>query len=1246
MPEQNNNIWGNLPSSQAEALANLMRGGAYFLLEAANHFENVATNGTAQPINLPQAPSTDQVREEEKGAVELDCSSQISNHSSSGSEASPQVQPAPQTRDVNRMHYPNGNIHFIANPSDIKSNGIPHFAHCLRQFHTFRSKTTGETTRKWWCCGVMQCPVEGCLYLRKPYQSKSAKIGSPPNPPSGYDERKCQVHNQVLDWLPCSGGENNSPCIITATQKSNGETHVAHKGVHNHPFVPDYNPSPSARNQMENLIRTNPTAGAATLAMGNQFLPKPADQHEAWSNVDRIRDFRKKFLQTEGMRFATGANMQRFLELDMEYFVLDNYTRLFAKNEPNIITMQSPYMREVLQEATAGFQSDTIEGIIRDPNYYASTVDLHFTTGYDRITDRWVPVLISIIFGRTKQSYSQHWQALFNLAGERENITSWSDFQDHFSGVTCDWSQALGQSYLETLQDFAQTFPDGQNVSKEDCQPFYRVCSVHFKRSLNRVARNKTTVPADKKDELDKLIRELCNETRFTLFQDKVRKIVTSFNKLGGWLSWYLHKDRAPSFFPACQQFSEQQYTRFYKSLSSSTNAQESIGGVFQMYFTKPAKKKLSIDEAIQCSLDFAIEYEKKRNRAMKGLPDKWDSPRRGRRPRATNDGKPTERSFKVTRRSSSTKESTGTTRPSTNIPAEQIIVPVAEPPILTKGPDGTWHCHNGGNVPAVTAFGKFTGIPWNIPNVGINTCCLDCCQMALYLPLVANQLANPYNELRDRNSVLSRTFNLLDKRMFDEARFLWMEEVLKIDLGNIASAVDLDGDTSEFLDGNASRWCVIKESTETKYQKEILCSYEKHGGACMSSGHKLVNPEDPRAGSTPIDTIHMVFCPETHFKTLESTRVLDLPKMLDFTFGDKNYGQCKRNYIQSGMECNCIGNEIHEGPEVLVQYPTIMVLNMYGTQALLSDLNHSFYFWYKGRTWNIRSIILGDGNHFTCVFPVKTRSGDNAAIHRGWLHYDGIARNGAHFEFYELKNANYAMRGRAIDKMFVEPVRGTSVTAGETKPLNWDDLIVASNTLENTGHTFKKPPKPPIDATIVTTDQAIAQPAAASQTNGSNAITVEENTQEQLDVASQLTGLSKELQKRDKQVEISYKKVTKKRKKRDPRLSSGLRVGHSFKTDGLTRQKVCKGCNANIPAGTPCFCHSFRRTEGSSHIVTHHYHSRAFCLAKMKPADYQGFISIDWESHFCHSLEENDKRALIAISQLKRDRTLWREET
>ena len=237
-------------------------------------------------------------------------------------------------------------------------------------------------------------------------------------------------------------------------------------------------------------------------------------------------------------------------------------------------------------------------------------------------------------------------------------------------------------------------------------------------------------------------------------------------------------------------------------------------------------------------------------------------------------------------------------------------------------------------------------------------------------------------------------------------------------------------------------------------------------------------------------------------------------------------------------------------------------------------------------------------------------------------------------------------MRGRAIDKMFVEPVRGTSVTAGETKPLNWDDLIVASNTLENTGHTFKEPPKPPIDATIVATDQAIAQPAAASQTNGSNAITVEENTQEQLDVASQLTGLSKELQKRDKQVEISYKKVTKKRKKRDPRLSSGLRVGHSFKTDGLTRQKVCKGCNANIPAGTPCFCHSFRRTEGSSHIVTHHYHSRAFCLAKMKPADYQEFISIDWESHFCHSLEENDERALIAISQLKRDRTLWREET
>ena len=182
MPEQNNNIWGNLPSSQAEALANLMRGGAYFLLEAANHFENVATNGTAQPINIPQVPraSTDQAPEEENGDTnELDCSSQNSNQRSSTSETfTSQVQPAPETRDVNQMHYPNGNIHFIASPSDMKSSGIPHFAHCLRQFDTFRSKTTGETTRKWWCRGVMQCPVEGCACVRKPYQSTSTKIGS------------------------------------------------------------------------------------------------------------------------------------------------------------------------------------------------------------------------------------------------------------------------------------------------------------------------------------------------------------------------------------------------------------------------------------------------------------------------------------------------------------------------------------------------------------------------------------------------------------------------------------------------------------------------------------------------------------------------------------------------------------------------------------------------------------------------------------------------------------------------------------------------------------------------------------------------------------------------------------------------------------------------------------------------------------------------------------------------------------
>ena len=67
----------------------------------------------------------------------------------------------------------------------------------------------------------------------------------------------------------------------------------------------------------------------------------------------------------------------------------------------SIITVQSEYMREVLLEGASGLQSDTIEGVIFDSEY-PGIVDVHFTSSFDKINCRWVPVLMSTNFWQNK----------------------------------------------------------------------------------------------------------------------------------------------------------------------------------------------------------------------------------------------------------------------------------------------------------------------------------------------------------------------------------------------------------------------------------------------------------------------------------------------------------------------------------------------------------------------------------------------------------------------------------------------------------------------------------------------------------------------------------------------------------------------------------------------------------------------------------------------------------------------------
>ena len=288
-----------------------------------------------------------------------------------------------------------------------------------------------------------------------------------------------------------------------------------------------------------------------------------------------------------------------------------------VKHDEAIITLQTDYMREVLREASCGLQTDTVEGVVHDPEYNGS-IDIHITSSFDFILERWVPVLISFIFGRTKKHYALHWKSLFESYGEETN-SSWDSFSAAFPGVTIDWSDALRFSFQEVLLEHATKTLKHPNVEKDDLYSYLRSCNVHFQRSVMRIERNGAVVPPAMTSRFKGIVDMMTSQTTtFHEFSRACREMASEFPKVSPWLQWYLHPERASGFFPACQKFTKEEKSRFSR-LSTSTNAQENVGKQFQYLFMNK-NRKMGVNESILAAFKFVNRFKLDRRLTARGM--------------------------------------------------------------------------------------------------------------------------------------------------------------------------------------------------------------------------------------------------------------------------------------------------------------------------------------------------------------------------------------------------------------------------------------------------------------------------------------------------------------------------------------------------------------------------------------------------------------------------------------------------
>ena len=526
---------------------------------------------------------------------------------------------------VDEIHWPDGNVSFEVPTEHLKRSGLPHFGWAMAHLTTDELKN-GTVKSVWFCIGTFACASQGCAWRQRPHHPLSKSYFAKP-PPCKW---KCGAHPHLDPvWIPCTGGDpsvfrrprEKNPCVVHGfPDESTGKVTLHHFGVHNHPRPTVKNPTPSGENALRERVLANPSAGPAKLRCPNGNEPAASEIDIAFVNRRRLKGFRAKFLKENQSNVPAGSHAGRgglasifqWSNMTPGKFIVASE---IADQHRQHFTMQSDYMRKVLNESVTGFQSNTVEGAMHDMEFVGN-MDIHFTSCFDNILRQWVPVLISIVFGRSTTHFSEHWKVFFNSFDDKAN-SSWDSFKAAFPGVSVDWSSALGKSFIITLESHAKSI-NHASITRDEVRTFVKKCSVHFKRSMLRVAQNGAAVPPSQQQEFRNLIDRMCAQsTSFMSFEKTVAETLKKFPDTEPFFKWHLHPDRAMSFFPACQNLTEDDLERFEK-LHSTTNAQENVGKQFQELFIIN-NRKLSLDECVRALWKWMNQFAVDRTAAESG---------------------------------------------------------------------------------------------------------------------------------------------------------------------------------------------------------------------------------------------------------------------------------------------------------------------------------------------------------------------------------------------------------------------------------------------------------------------------------------------------------------------------------------------------------------------------------------------------------------------------------------------------
>ena len=171
----------------------------------------------------------------------------------------------------------------------------------------------------------------------------------------------------------------------------------------------------------------------------------------------------------------------------------------------NTLEMDDDMMRLLIQ-GESPIQTDTIEGFLLPEANATKSPNITISSCFDVILNCWVPVCVSLLFGKSERDYKNHFNQVF-LSFKCE---SFDEFKEIFPANTSNFSEAMRLEFFSALKDLSRT---EWNLEIEDSQiiQFYKFCDVHFKRSMSLVTRNRSVVAESDARMFGERIAELLN---------------------------------------------------------------------------------------------------------------------------------------------------------------------------------------------------------------------------------------------------------------------------------------------------------------------------------------------------------------------------------------------------------------------------------------------------------------------------------------------------------------------------------------------------------------------------------------------------------------------------------------------------------------------------------------------------------------------------------------------------------------